>query len=77
LLRRHPRGLIWCDENGNPAPDQSAGYIRALTKAELEEAAIAEINETLSSNPDFVRCTADGTPDPNGTHWKLREPVSQ
>jgi len=41
-----------------------------------EAAAIAQINEALSSNPDFQRCTSDGTPDPNGTHWKLREPVS-
>jgi len=48
-----------------------------LTKAQLEEAAIAEVNEILGSNPNFERCASDGTPDPNGTHWKLREPVSE
>jgi hypothetical protein len=29
LHRHRNKTLIWCDENGNPAPDQSAGYIRA------------------------------------------------
>jgi hypothetical protein len=48
-----------------------------LTAAEKKEAAIAEINEILGSNPDFERCTSDGTPDPNGDHWQLREPVSE
>jgi hypothetical protein len=55
---------------GNPAADQTAptGYVRPLTKAEAREAAaIAQINEVLSSNPDFQRCTSDGTPDRNGT----------
>jgi hypothetical protein len=37
----------------------------------LKEAAIAEINEALSSNPDFERCTSDGNPDPSGDHWKI------
>jgi hypothetical protein len=76
LHRYRDTPLTWCDENGNPTPDQSAGYIRPLTAAEKQAAAIAEINETLSSNPEFERCTSDGTPDPNGDHWKLREPVS-
>jgi hypothetical protein len=37
-----------------------------LTAAEKQQSAIAELNEALSSNPDCERCTADGTPDPNG-----------
>jgi hypothetical protein len=49
LLRRYPnRTLVWCDEHGTPAADQTTptGYIRALTKAQAKEAAaILEIEE--------------------------------
>jgi hypothetical protein len=64
---------------GKPAADQTAptGYIRPLTRAEEEEAAIAQITEVLNSNPDFQRCTSNGTSDSDGTHWKLREPMTK
>lgn len=76
LRRFGHKALVWCDENGEPAADQTnpTGYIRPLTKAEAkEQAQMAWLNETLAANPDFERCDADGTPDANGTHWKLRD----
>ena len=75
MRRYRNRMLAWCDENDTLAADQTAptGYIRPLTKVKEEEATIAQINDVLSSNPDFQRCTSYGTPDPNGIHWKLRE----
>jgi hypothetical protein len=80
LLRRFGhKTLVWCDEHGTPAADQTTptAYIRPLTKVEEEQFRIAALNEALAEAPDFERCNVDGTPDPNGTHWKLRaDPVA-
>jgi hypothetical protein len=76
LLRRYRnKTLVWCDENGEPAADQTTPtkHIRALTKAEEKRAQTAWVNEVLAANPVLERCNADGIPDPNGTHWKLRD----
>ena len=76
LLRRYRnKTLVWCDENGEPAADQTTPtkQIRALTKAEEKELAQTRVNEVLAANPAFERCNADGVSDPNGTHWKLRD----
>jgi hypothetical protein len=71
LHRFRNRTLVWCDEAGRPAVDQTVatGYIRPPTKRETE---IAEIEHALAANPEFERCTSDGTPDPNGTRWQFR-----
>jgi hypothetical protein len=38
------------------------------------EAAMKEIETALASCPEmFERCDADGTPNPKGTHWQLRD----
>jgi hypothetical protein len=77
LLRRfRHKTLVWCDENGEPVNDQAVptGYVRPVTKTEGKRLAqIAHINEVLGGSSEFERCDADGMPDPNGTHWKLRD----
>jgi hypothetical protein len=68
--------LVWCDKNGTPVADQTTptGYIRPLSKAEGKKASrIAYIDQVLAANPEFERCDADGTANPTGTHWRLRE----
>jgi hypothetical protein len=76
LRRFGHKTLVWCDENGEPAADQTTatGYIRPLTKAEQkEQAQIAWLKEALAASPEFERCNVDGIPDPSGTHWKLHD----
>jgi hypothetical protein len=77
LLRRYrKRTLVWCDENGEVAAGQTTptGYVRALTKSEAKEAAaIAAVDAALADNPEFARCDRDGTPNPKGALWRLRD----
>jgi hypothetical protein len=76
LSRYRNKTLVWCDENGTPAADQTTPteYIRPLTKAKAERAVqIAWLKDALAACPEFERCDADGTPNRKGTHWQLRD----
>jgi hypothetical protein len=78
LLRRFgDRTLVWCDEHGNVAADQTqpTEYVRALTKTEEFEAQVAEVDAILSANPEFERCDPKGASDSKGDRWKLRDEV--